>query len=316
MVEDARLKARLAELGRRQQETAKLLGDQHLSDEQIEAEHFQHKSNTLAEENKLYSAARAASANFLVVPLEPHGTEPLVNPLEATNRQEQLYAWWTRHPEANPGVLLGRVGRILALQVDDMAAYSRLREMATVVCHDEDERAWREYRELGGYSVRLVVHSPSFSMRSTIGWGKAYNRAVNAMVREDEQRQPETFFLVWSFPSVVSGNDAFNFRGRKVGQGLTLLAEGVLPWDGAILEDGVKVVGATSRPPELPLWLASSLGRPRSRKEMSAAREAYEAIQRRDTAHVTAALAVRRVYEEKERQQAIKDREQAERILA
>jgi hypothetical protein len=48
MVEDARLKARLAELGRRQQETAERLGDQHLSVEQIEAEHFQHESNTLA----------------------------------------------------------------------------------------------------------------------------------------------------------------------------------------------------------------------------------------------------------------------------
>jgi hypothetical protein len=126
MVEDARLKARLAELGRRQQETTKLLGDQHLTVEQIEAEQFQADSNALAQSNPLYAAARAASANFLVVPLEPNGTEPLVNPREATNKQEQLYAWWTRYPEVNPGVALGRVGGILALQVDGMAAYLRL----------------------------------------------------------------------------------------------------------------------------------------------------------------------------------------------
>jgi len=35
MVEDARMKVRLVELGRRQQETAKLLGDQHLTVEQV-----------------------------------------------------------------------------------------------------------------------------------------------------------------------------------------------------------------------------------------------------------------------------------------
>jgi hypothetical protein len=171
-------------------------------------------------------------------------------------------------------------------------------------------------RELGGFSVRLVVHSPSVSMRGVQGWGKAYNRAVNAMVREDEQRQPETFFLVWSFPSVVSGGDAFTYRGRKVGQGLTLLAEGALPWDGATLEDGVKVVAPMSKPPDMPAWLGAMVGRPRSRKEMAAAREAYEAIQRRDSAHITALIAARRAYEEQEREQANKDREQAERILA
>jgi Bifunctional DNA primase/polymerase, N-terminal len=315
MVEDAKLKRHLAELGRRQQETTERLNDQQLTDEQVENERFQGEANTLADELPLYAAARAASANFLVVPLD--GTKPLVDPREATNDPQTLFEWWSKWNDANIGVALGRVGGILALQVDGMAAYSRLREMATVTVYvEDDDTSYTEMRELGGYSVRLVVHSPSVSMRGVQGWGKAYNRAVNAMVREDEQRQPETFFLVWSFPSVTSGNDAFNFRGRKVGQGLTLLAEGVLPWNGAMLENGVKVIAPTSRPPDIPLWLASSLGSPRSRKEMSAAREAHEAIQRRDTAHITAAIAARRAYEEHEREQANKDREQAERILA
>jgi hypothetical protein len=313
ILEDARLKRRLVDLGQRQQETAERLKEQHLTDEQIEAERFQAQSNALAEKLPLYAAARAASANFLVVPLD--GTSPLVKPTDATNDPWQLFNWWDKWPEANPGVALGRVGGVVALQVDSMTAYQVLRQMATVVYHDEDERAWKEYRELGGYSVRLVIPS-SASMRMVQGWGKAYSRAVNAMVKEERQRQPETFFLVWSFPSVTSGQDAFNYRSRKVGQGLTLLAEGdVLPWDGSVL-DNVRVVAPMSKPPEMPEWLGSMLGRPRSRKAMAAAREAFEAIQRRDTAHVTAALALRRVYEEQERELAIKDREQAERILA
>ena len=316
MVEDARLKARLAELGRRQQETAEQLGDQHLSEEQIEAEQFQAQSNALAEQLPLYAAARSASANFLVVPLD--GTKPLIRPTDATNDPWELFTHWSRWPEANPGVLLGRVGGILALQVDGMAAYSRLREMATVKVYDEDnDTSYTEMRELGGYSVRLVIPSRSVSMRGVQGWGKAYNRAVNAMVREDEQRQPETFFLVWSFPSVVSGNDAFEYRSKTVLPGVKLLGEGdVIPWQGSVLADGVQVIAPSSRPPEVPLWLAQTIGKPRSRKAMAAARDAYEAIQRRDTAHVTAALAVRRVYEEQERQLAIRDREKAEAILA
>ena len=82
MVEDARLKTRLAELARHQQETAERLNDQPLTDEQIEAERFQAQSNALAEQLPLYAAARAASANFLVVPLD--GSTPLVRPTDAT----------------------------------------------------------------------------------------------------------------------------------------------------------------------------------------------------------------------------------------
>jgi hypothetical protein len=61
IIEDARLKTRLAELGRRQRETAERLKDQHQTDEQIEAERFQAESNALAEKLPKYAAARAAS---------------------------------------------------------------------------------------------------------------------------------------------------------------------------------------------------------------------------------------------------------------
>jgi hypothetical protein len=318
MVEGARMKTRLAELGQRQRERAEGLKGQHLSisDDQVEAERFQAEANEYASRNPLYSAARAASTNLLVLPLEPNGARPMVPLSEATNDARQLHKWWSSEfKDSNPGVLLGRTGGILALKVDDLAAYARLRQMATVKHYDEDtDSSVIEYREIGGYTVRHVVPSEPFMSCSVIGWGRAYNRAVNEMRKADEQRQPETFWLVWSFPSIVSGQDAFSYRNRRVGQGLTLMAEGALPWNGSVL-DGVQVVAANSRPPEIPTWLGAALGHVRLRREIAAAREAYEAIQRRDTAHVTAAIAARRAFEEQEREQADKDRAEAERIL-
>jgi hypothetical protein len=322
ILEDARLKRKVAELATRQQETAERLGEQHQTDEQIEAERFQFESNALAEKLPLYSAARAASTSLLVVPLEPGSTKPLVDLKEATNDQRQLFSWWQEWPDANPGVLLGRVGGIFALQVDDLAAYVRLREL-TRVNHPgvEDGRdsvaPYVEYRELPRYTVRLVKPSHPVTMRLIQGWGPDYTRAIREVDQEERQRHSEKFFLVFSYHSVVSGLDAWDFRSRTVLPGVKLLGEGdVIPWQGSILDGGIQVVAPMDKPPEVPTWLASSIGRPRSRKAMAAAREAFEAIERRDTAHVTAALAVRRVYEEQERQQANKDREKAERVLA
>jgi hypothetical protein len=98
--------------------------------------------------------------------------------------------------------------------------------------------------------------------------------------------------------------------------GVRVLGEGlVLPWDGAVLEEGI-VSATMSTPPTMPLWLANVVGKPRSRRAMDAAREAHDAILRRDAAHITAAILARRAYEEQEREQANKDRERAERILA
>jgi hypothetical protein len=319
IIEDARLKARLAELGRRQQETAEGLKDQHLTDEQNEAERFQYESNALAEKLPKYAAARAASTNFLIVPLD--GTTPLVEPSEATREPRRLLAWWQQWPEANIGVALGRVGGALALRVEDTAAYVLLREM-TNVRHPEVEDGrdsvpgYIEYRELPRYEVRLFNPSNPVSMRSVIGWGRNYTRAVNEMLKEDEQRQPETFFLVWSFPHVATGQDAFNYPSRKVGQGLTLMGEGdVLPWAGSILGDGIQVVAPMSRPPEVPLWLAKTLGKPRSRKAMVAAREGYEAALRVNEAHVIGQAEARRASEEAARRLATADNERARKAL-
>jgi hypothetical protein len=328
IIEDARLKARLAELGRRQQETAEGLKQQRPTDEQMEAERRQAESNALAEANPLYSAARATSANFLVVPLAPGGTEPLVPLSKATNDARQLYEWWSSEEfkDCNPGILLGRVGGVLALQVDDDDALLRLRQMARVD-HPEYEdgrdsvRAYVEYREIGGDKVRLVRPSQPVSVRSLSGWGKDVKEALIKRERELWANRPQALWLVWSYPAVQSGMDAHDFRSRKVGPGLTVLGEGdVLPWEGSVIEgprgELLKVVSPMNRPPEVPLWLGKMLGRPRSRRAMAAARESYEALIRRDNAHVIARIAATRAFEDEARAKAEEDRARAERILA
>jgi hypothetical protein len=213
------------------------------------------------------------------------------------------------------------VGGALAVRVENTDAYVRLREMAKVRHPEvEDGRdsvpGYVEYRDLPRYEVRLVAKANPVSMRSVIGWGRNYTRAVNEMLKEDGQRHPETFFLVWSFPHVVTGQDAFNYRSRKVGQGLTILADGVLPWDGSVLDGGIQVVAPMNRPPTIPTWLSAMLGRPRSRREMIAARGGYESALRVDESHVIGQTEARRASAEAARRLALADSKRAAKALA
>jgi hypothetical protein len=109
--------------------------------------------------------------------------------------------------------------------------------------------------------------------------------------------------------------DAFDYRGRKVGQGLTLMGEGdALPWQGSILDGGIQVVAPMSRPPEVPLWLAKTIGKPRSRKAMIAAREGYEAALRVNEAHVIGQAEARRASTEAARRLALGDKDRAKAL--
>jgi Bifunctional DNA primase/polymerase, N-terminal len=284
---DGRVKEQIA----RQARLALEMADRHKelppqTAEQIEAERFQYESNEYAAVNARYSAARAAAVNFLVVPLD--GTTPLVDPSEATREPRKLLTWWAEHPEANPGVALGRIGGIWALRVEDNEAWERLKEMTAVPMRDPDrDRTWTEYRDLGGARVRLHAPSRPFSVRSRGGWGRDFDRAAAELAQESRNRNPQTFFLVWSYPSVQSGVDAFDYKSRTIATGLRVLGEGeVLPWSGSVLQDGVTVQAPMSRPPEAPVWLAKVMGRARPRKAMAAQREQFEAMQRANEAHV------------------------------
>jgi hypothetical protein len=287
------------------------------SDEQIEREQFQFESSEYASQNPLYAAARGAT-QYLVLPLEPGGVKPLVPLEEATRDDRVLYEWWAQWPNANPGIRLGRVGGIWALEVADRAAQMRLWEMAKYEAYDEDtDRRWYEYREIGGVPIRFYVPTEPVPIRVRTGWGRQFTREVGKMIREENARHPETMALLFAYPSPFSGQDAFDYKDRKVAEGLTVMGEGdALPVNGAILTDGITVAGPHGYPYEAPLWLAAKFGKARSRKAMAAAREAFEAAQRQENAHVLANIAMRRHYEDQERERATADRQKAEAVLA
>jgi hypothetical protein len=70
ILDDAPTKKKIAEQARRALDMANRQREAPpLSEEQLERERWQAESNALAEANPLYAAARAASANFLVIPL-------------------------------------------------------------------------------------------------------------------------------------------------------------------------------------------------------------------------------------------------------
>jgi Bifunctional DNA primase/polymerase, N-terminal len=314
ILDDAPTKKQIAELARRALDMAdrmKELPPQ--TAEQIEAERFQYESNAYAADNALYAAARSTAVHFLVVPLD--GTVPLVDPSEATRDPKRLLAWWAEYPSANVGVLLGRIGGIFALRVEDNAAWELLREMAAVPMRDPDtDRKWTEYRDLSGARVRLLAPSEPFSVRSRGGWGRDWIRAVRELEHESRDRNPQTGFLVWSYPPVQSGMDAFDYRSRTIAQGIRLLGEGeVLPWEGSELDDGIRVQAPMSRPPECPVWLARMIGKPRSRKAMAAAREQYEADLRASNAYWMGVVRAQQEAGERAVREALAERERAEK---
>jgi len=287
-----------------------------LSEEQLERERFQAASNALAASNPLYAAARSASANFLVVPLD--GDKPLVKPSDASRDAGELFLWWDRWPSANPGVLLGRVGGLIALRFEDSAAWERFRDSLSVEKRDPDtDRTWTELDDPGGGLVQLRHIVEPFSMRLRGGWGRAFEQAADDLKRQQmRQWRSETTYRVWSYPSVLSGLDVFDFPTRTIAQGVTVLGEGVLPWDGAILEGRLQVEAPMSRPPEIAVHFAKRIGKPRSRRAVAAAREQYEADLRVTNAHWLGEAEAGRASFEAARKLALADHERATKALA
>jgi hypothetical protein len=283
--------------------------------EQIEAERFQYESNAYAADNPLYAAARSAAVQFLVLPLKD--TEPLVEPTKATRDPKRLLAWWKEWPEASPGIALGRAAGVFALRVDDKKAWERLREMAIVERRDADtDKSWKEDRGLGGQLVRLVAPARPISTRAIGGWGRDFDREVQELARESRNRNPQTFFLVYSYPP-PSGLDAFEYKTRIIEQGVKLLGDhAVMPWEGAIVDGNRVAVHGSGRPPEPPMWLALTIGKPRSRRVMQAAREGYEAALRLNEAHVIGEAEAQRASTEAARRLAEGDIERAAKALA
>lgn len=284
------------------------------SEEQLKAEALQVELNAYAERFPMFAAARSAAIHHLVVPLAPGTTEPLIDPRNGSSDVRTLLEFWRETPDANVGAVVGRVSNLIALHVQDHEATLRLCDLAAFEVYDEDnDRRWTEYRTVGGARVSLVT--PPLQPDRWTGWGK---RA--AMKHEIERyratRPPEAHWLTWSYPTVESGQDAFSYRARKVGPGLTVLGEGeVIPWAGR-LSNGLTIAAPLGPSPEIPTWLAATLGKNRSRRAMQAQREQWEADMRLANAHVIAQTAALRALEDEARAKAAEDRAKADAMLA
>lgn len=288
-----------------------------LSDEQLERERIQYEHNAFAERCPLFNSARSAAMQRLVLPLEPNGLKPLAK--DASSDPARLFEWWTQEPSANVGVVVGRVGNLIALEVADDEAMAHLRAMAKVVhpATGEDEGqdyspSYTEYQALDAAWVRFRREGQPIRVTEFQGWGKEPVRRKQAWY--DSLKNPERCWLVWSYPRDIAV-DAWDYRNRRLGSGLRVLGEGeVIPWSGSII-DNAAVVAPDGALPNMPPWLSKKIGQPRSRKVMAAVQAQAEAQLRQENAKFHAREALLRKLEEEERGKAIADRARAEKAL-
>jgi hypothetical protein len=249
-----------------------------ISDEQMERERFQFESNLYAEQTPMYAAARSAANGRPILPLEPLGTKPLVPVRDATRDERTILDWWAQWPTANVGVVVGRSHNLIAMKIEDGKAATRLWRLSRVEMRDPDtDRGWAEFRPFEGVSLRYV-QTVGRPFRSAIGWGRDFTNKIRAF--DKEALPPEQCWWLWSYPPVQTGMDAWEFPSRRVTTGVQLLGPGeVIPWAGSVFEGNLRLAGPGTLP-VIPTWLASTIGKPRSRKAMKAASELYEATQR------------------------------------
>lgn len=72
----------------------------------------------------LNHALRYLALGFSVIPLRPNGKEPLIKWEEYQKRrptEAEVRAWWTNTPNANIGIVLGKVSGVIVVDVDGQA---------------------------------------------------------------------------------------------------------------------------------------------------------------------------------------------------
>jgi hypothetical protein len=253
-----------------------------LSDEQKERERWQWESNKFASEHPLYAAARSA-ANFRpVLPLEPGSTRPLVPVSDATMDGRRVFQLWQEWPTANVGTIVGRP-YLIAIHFRDAKARLELRQFHNVSLLEDDpdakqyERMTSEIREFPAWDfAKLFFVGQGQRFRTVTGWGNDASAKLKQLEGYGGKIPPDQWFC-WSYPPVQSGLDAFEYPHRRIASGVDLLGPGsVVPWVGSRFGNGMILQGPSSYLPEMPAWLGARIGKPRSRKVMDAARQAYE----------------------------------------
>jgi Bifunctional DNA primase/polymerase, N-terminal len=283
ILDDAQTKRQIAAQAERALAMVDRYRDISFSNEQLERERWQWESNALAEKHPLYAVARSAAVHHAIVPLQPLGVEPLVSPSKATKDEKTILEWWSEWPKANVGVPVGRANNVIAVHLQDVQAIERLDRLMSIERqgkqnNDGSFETYIEHRDLHAASLRFVS-TKGVSMRSVVGWERDLDRQVYELWQENRPYTPD--FLLWSYPPIQSGLDAFDFLSRRIVTGVQLLGpDEVVPWTGSRFEMDLMLSGPSGPLPEIPVWLAKVIGKPRSRKVMRAAREAFEAAQR------------------------------------
>lgn len=125
--------------------------------------------------------------------------------------------------------------------------------------------------------ARVYPAKRGMPFRMVTGWGEDVSKKLKAIEKASNENMPQELYLCWSYPPIESGYDAWDFPRRRIAEGVELLGPGeVLPWVGSRFKDGTVLQGSSGPLPQVPQWLAAKLGKPRSRRVMNAAREAYE----------------------------------------
>lgn len=148
-----------------------------------------------------------------MIPIEPRGKRPLVSWTgyqRRTASEEEVRAWWTRWPDANIGIVTGRVSGIVVVDVDGTAGSGSLRNRAippTVVC--ATGRGHHYYFAHPGFNVANRTHLlPGVDVRGEGGYvvappsthenGKQYAWGQDSSPQDEElARVPDWLAQLW-----------------------------------------------------------------------------------------------------------------------
>lgn len=292
-------RAELAAIKGRMHERAQRAADLSRGHTPTDNEVFQHQSNMLAERNPLYSAARVAANFGPIVPLEPQGTEPLVELAEATRDNRIILDWWRRFPNANPGVACGKASNLLVLRITGEQGRAWLSKLLLEPVHTTKNRFGDQFevgtpRSIYDFAgvLRLSRSAPPAGPALQLSGGQAKELEDQLRRQQAERRsargQATTgYYMAWptsrqtytyvdtdhhGVTSEREGTEiatdlAWSFPTGEISDVVEVLADGaVCPWHGSVFFDGSTVERVGHQPEAMHIWLAEAIGTRKGRK--------------------------------------------------
>ncbi len=215
-------------------------------------------------------ALLAVSANAYVVPIDPSSLTATAEPFES---YEDALAHFVRVHADGAGLLLGRQrdgATLVAIKATqqgwrDWLAAEAVEEREVSDSEGRHVRVDRSYRDLPAY-VRVHWSPPRTPARaSNVAIGRSAIQAEGERLRADRAGVAEHGYVAWSIGagwSTARGDSrSCRFASRKLGNGVELLAAGVLPM-AAERADGWRLTatGVPQAVVDFPDWLANAMG--------------------------------------------------------